>query len=291
MAYYNQPPNTDYDDLPDLLPYEPPNNSPYGEPVDMAYPRSMFMGDMFPSPPRHRDTPSSSYSSATLSSSPYNESTQEPAQESTHTPTGPSTSSPGHYSSSGRTYSAPSSPGMPDLEDVPGAQYQPFSEGEDTEAEDTEYTPSQSERVEPGLEYDTSCVCSEDEEGEDEDDEDDEEDEDDDEEDDEDDTEDEMSTRGRPTKRAGTKGRHARDDSTSTVLARSLKESLVALRVQELKKVAHDNEKTRSPPLWKTISKQFLILLLLFAAAFTTVWVVNEVHYRGGLPYIKLFRG
>ncbi|KFY76915.1 hypothetical protein V499_03606 [Pseudogymnoascus sp. VKM F-103] len=185
---------------------------------------------------------------------------------------------------------------MPDLEDVPRAQYQPFSEGEDTEAEDTEYAPSQSERVEPGLEYDTSCVCSDDEEdeeedgGEDEDDEDDE-DEDEDEESEDEETEDEMSTRGRPTKRASTKGRHARDDSTSTVLARSLKESLVALRVQELKKAAQDNEKNRPPPLWKTISKQFLILLILSVAAFTTVWVVNEVHYRGGLPYVKLFRG
>jgi hypothetical protein len=175
---------------------------------------------------------------------------------------------------------------MPELEDQSYAQYSPFS---DSEASDTEYTPEPTELTgptEPGLEYDTSFSSEE---------EDEEEDDDDEEDDEESESEsevDEMANRGRPRKRAGSPRRGVREEPAAKVLERSLKESLVvALRVQELKKVAADNEKKRETPRWLSFMKKFLVLLLLFVAAFATVWVVNEVHYRGGLPYVKLFRG
>ncbi|OBT44076.1 hypothetical protein VE00_04510 [Pseudogymnoascus sp. WSF 3629] len=299
----------------DLLPYDHPNN-PYSE----SNMRSRFARNYnpSPSPPRYRDTPSTGYSSGTLSSSSrpsgtYKEPSQEPSQEPSrgpsqgrfHQPTQEPTHSPfrsptqqqrapppsptqrpSSPSSSSfdteTTYSSASSPSMPELEDQSYAQYSPFS---DSEASDTEYTPEPTEPTEPGLEYDTSFSSEE---------EDEEEDDDDEEDDEESESEsevDEMANRGRPRKRAGSPRRGVREEPAAKVLERSLKESLVALRVQELKKAAADNEKKRETPRWLSFMKKFLVLLLLFVAAFATVWVVNEVHYRGGLPYLKLFRG
>ena len=37
--------------------------------------------------------------------------------------------------------------------------------------------------------------------------------------------------------------------------------------------------------------QMFAVLALAFAFAFASVWVANDVNYRGGWPKIKVFRG
>ncbi|KFX99421.1 hypothetical protein O988_03861 [Pseudogymnoascus sp. VKM F-3808] len=100
--------------------------------------------------------------------------------------------------------------------------------------------------------------------------------------------------RGKQEAREGCDEHASRRRMTSAAaegIDKTLKESLAALRVQELKKIAEDNEKKKETPLWKSFMTKFIMAVLLFVAAFATVWVVNEVHYRQGLPFIKFVRG
>ncbi|OBT77490.1 hypothetical protein VF21_05204 [Pseudogymnoascus sp. 05NY08] len=334
---YNPPHNNMAYDSPELSFNSLNNNEDYyGEPQSMFYDWPMSRRDYHPSPspspPRLRNAPFIGYWSPTHSSFPFHrEPIQEPTQEPTHEPTqqptqqGANPPSPNQrsysssHSPSNTTYSAPSSPSMPELEDQSYAHYSPFSDNDndndnDSESSDTEYTPSPTEPTEPGLEYDSSFPSSSSSAS-----------------DSASDSEsevDEMASRGRSRSRPSMREENEREAAKRALirernerearlrvaeralreevmakvmsktavtveegLDRSLKESLVALRVQELKKAVEENEKKRETPRWIRFLKKLLILILLFATAFATVWVVNEVHYRGGLPYVKLFRG
>ncbi|KFY81498.1 hypothetical protein V500_11350, partial [Pseudogymnoascus sp. VKM F-4518 (FW-2643)] len=183
----------------------------------------------------------------------------------------------------------PHPPTEPCLEYKAYADDYPSEYSSDTDPEDVEYAPPREEPLEPGLEYATSCATES-----------------------EEDEEDEMASRGRARRRAEIRKKHIMEvkeimenydaerdgirrsvieDSTAKALDRSLKESLVALRVQELKKVQEENEKKKKTPAWKRMVYEFLVLLVVLVAACAVVWVVNEVNYRGGLPYVTMFRG
>ncbi|OBT90366.1 hypothetical protein VE02_00698 [Pseudogymnoascus sp. 03VT05] len=323
--FYNEPQSMFYDWPMSRRDYHPSpsplRNRTYSpSPSPPGLRNAPFIGYWSPthsSPPFHREP----------TQEPPQEPIQEPIQQQHATPPSPNQRS-SSSSASDTTYSA-SSPSMPELEDQSYAQYVPFSDNDDdndndSESSDTEYTPSPTAPTEPGLEYDSSFASSssskydsgsesdEDElakRGR---------------------SRERSRERLREwsmerafikeenlkeaKKRAFIRERNEREArlrvaekalreevmakvmgktavSADEGLDRSLKESLVALRVQELKKVAEDDEKKRATPRWISFLKIFLIFILLFVAAFAAVWVVNEVHYRGELPYVKLFRG
>ncbi|KFY63588.1 hypothetical protein V496_03896 [Pseudogymnoascus sp. VKM F-4515 (FW-2607)] len=307
--------------------YDPRNNVAYNQPNSMEYDtHSLPYNPLSPRPSPSTDSPSTSYSSSTLfPSTPGPEErtqhtmwqaqkrAQEHTQEHTQEPTPESAQNPtqnppqedgaitpehslGCYSDytstsdpSDTSYSPPFSPIEPCLEYEPNANYYPSEYSEDSDPEDVEYSPPAEDPREPGLEYATSCPSSSesDEEG------------------------DELASRGRKRKRAQIRQKHIQEmreimdnygpqrdnvgglvqDGAAMALDGTLKGSLVALCVQELRQKQEDIEKTLETPRWKSMLQNFLVLVAIFVCAVATVWVINEVNYRGGIPYVKLFRG
>lgn len=280
MAYdppsYNRLNSTAFD--PPNLEYNPLNSRTYDRDRDCV-----------PSP---SNRPTDHWTSATLPSS----LSSPPSDEESLSPQSPPREGLGCYPAydsdsdpSDASYSPPKSPTEPCLEYEAYANDYPSEYSSDTDPEDVEYAPPREDPLEPGLEYATSCPTES-----------------------ESDEEDEMAGRGRARRRAQIRFKHiqevedimenydaerdgirrsAIEDSTAKALDRSLKISLVALRAQELKKIQEDNENRKKTPRWKSMVYKFLVLVVVFVAACAVVWVVNEVHYRRGLPYIKFVRG
>ncbi|KFY24040.1 hypothetical protein V493_05487 [Pseudogymnoascus sp. VKM F-4281 (FW-2241)] len=270
----------------------------YNQPDSMEYKKpTQSYNPLSPPPNTPTNTPSTGYSCATLPSSSapspsHEEPTQKPTQEDIDTPAvGLECYSEYDADSDPEDteyHPPPTSPFEPSLEYQEFAHDYPSKYDEDTDTEDTEFTPT-STRSEPSLEYATSCPSESDSGSE---------------------SEDELASRGRPRKREyiwlgnfqevkevkghaepeGGQGVKA-EEPTSAALESSLKESLVALGVRELRKVAEDNEKKRETPRWRNLLHNFVVLVVVFLCAVATVWVINEVHYRSGLPHVNILRG
>lgn len=285
MAY--NPSNMSYDPL--ISTAYDPHNMEYSPLNSRTHDRDR---DYVPSPSNH---PTDHPTSTPLPSSPS--SPHPPSDSESLSPQSPPREGLGYYSDyssdsdpSDTSYSPPPQPPTePCLEYKAYADDYPSEYSEDTDPEDVEYAPPREEPLEPGLEYATSCATES-----------------------ESDEEDEMASRGRARRRAEIRKKHiqevkeimenydadgdgirrsAIENSTAKLLDNSLKVSLVALRAQELKKIREDNENRKKTPRWKSMVHKFLVLVVVFVAAFAAVWVVNEVNYRGGLPYVKMFRG
>ncbi|KFY17822.1 hypothetical protein V492_00351 [Pseudogymnoascus sp. VKM F-4246] len=80
------------------------------------------------------------------------------------------------------------------------------------------------------------------------------------------------------------KGHAQSAQATKEAVETSVRDSLVALGVRGL------NRPQRKTGSGGSVVKNVLFVIALFVAAVATVWVINEVHYRRGLPYIKLVR-
>ncbi|KAL5349123.1 hypothetical protein ACLOAV_005411 [Pseudogymnoascus australis] len=291
MASHHNPlhhldnPLHDMDNLLHNTAYDPRNNVAYNQPNSMGYDtHTLPYNPLSLRPSPSTDSPSTSDSSSTLFPS-----TLGPEERTQHAILGcysdyTSTSDP-----SDTSYSRPFSPIEPCLEYEPNTNYYPSEYSEDSDPEDVEYSPPAEDPLEPGLDYATSCPSSSE----------------------SDEEEDELASRGRKRKRAQIRQKHIQEmreimenygpqrynlgglvqDEAAMALGRTLKESLVALRVQELRQKQEDIEKTLETPRWKSMLQKLLVLVAIFVCAVATVWVINEVNYRGGIPYVKLFRG
>ncbi|KFY45231.1 hypothetical protein V494_01049 [Pseudogymnoascus sp. VKM F-4513 (FW-928)] len=177
------------------------------------------------------------------------------------------------------TYSPPPlSPLEPALEYEAYVADYPSKYEEDTDPEDDAYAPPATSPTEPRLEYATSVSDSHFSSSED----------------------DEDVSRGRERKRAvfpeevktvtqtqihDTNGHAQSAQATNEAVEKSARDSLVALGVRGL------NHPQRKTGRGGSVVKNVLFVIALFVAAVATVWVINEVHYRRGLPYIKVVRG